>query len=97
MGSRKESIPPDAWTESGRTPVLGESSNSRMAQTCECASFARSEDSPDFLRSAGLSDDNSLIYIRCCARDGNIRGLELASERAHLVGESFDVLTSCGG
>ena len=30
MGSREESIPPDAWTESGRTPVLQESSNSRV-------------------------------------------------------------------
>jgi hypothetical protein len=29
MGSRKESIPPSAWTESGRTPVLTESSSSR--------------------------------------------------------------------
>jgi hypothetical protein len=29
VGSRKESIPPSAWTESGRTPVLTESSNSR--------------------------------------------------------------------
>ena len=29
VGSRKESIPPDTWTESGRTPVLPESSSSR--------------------------------------------------------------------
>jgi hypothetical protein len=29
VGSRKESIPPGTWTESGRTPVLAESSNSR--------------------------------------------------------------------
>ena len=29
VGSRKASIPPTAWTESGRTPVLTESSNSR--------------------------------------------------------------------
>ena len=29
VGSRKESIPPSTWTESGRTPVLPESSSSR--------------------------------------------------------------------
>jgi len=29
VGSREESIPPNAWTESGRTTVLPESSNSR--------------------------------------------------------------------
>ena len=31
MGSRKESIPPSAWTESGPTPVLTESSSSRKS------------------------------------------------------------------
>ena len=30
VGSRVESIPSNAWTESGRTPVLPESSNSRL-------------------------------------------------------------------
>jgi len=29
VGSRKESVPPSTWTESGRTPVLTESSSSR--------------------------------------------------------------------
>src|SRR4051794_15368746 len=29
VGSRKESAPPTTWTESGRTPVLPESSSSR--------------------------------------------------------------------
>jgi hypothetical protein len=29
VGSRKESFPPITWTESGRTPVLTESSSSR--------------------------------------------------------------------
>jgi hypothetical protein len=28
MGNRKQSNPPNAWTESGRTPVLTESSSS---------------------------------------------------------------------
>lgn len=30
MGSRKESVPPSTWTESGLTPVLPESSSSRF-------------------------------------------------------------------
>ena len=29
VGSRKESIPPNAWTETGRTPVRSEAFNSR--------------------------------------------------------------------
>lgn len=31
VGSRLESHPPTTWTESGRTPVLGESSSSRLS------------------------------------------------------------------
>ena len=29
MGSRKQSVPPDTWTESGQTPILREVSSSR--------------------------------------------------------------------
>jgi hypothetical protein len=37
VGSREESVPPSTWTESGRTPVLTESSSSREAAVSHSA------------------------------------------------------------
>jgi len=39
VGSREESIPPDTWTESGRTPALPESSSSRQTAPREARAF----------------------------------------------------------
>src|SRR3989337_1403320 len=40
VGSRKESVPPSAWTESGRTSVLREVSSSRHRRSSQAYAWA---------------------------------------------------------
>ncbi len=65
VGSPIESVPPSTWTESGRTPVLTESSSSRETAThakdpvtplgsCGNASDCQERRQPDSTSAVGL-------------------------------------------